>query len=244
MRNGPILTQLQKLKGGVGAVATAIGQARSAGKRPDPVEQRQAIEAALSKLSEPIFGHCITRPDNTGPAMGKDGFINRYVFPDGELEGSGYLISLMHDTGFEVRHERTCASTTPRPWPPGAPTSTRTGTRRSPRSARARPACGACTWRAHGSASTAPNRAALGPGRAAARGRNLWHSAAAQLGNPAGPRQLTFRTDSGSPLAPQRTSCGRWPLACTDQLRRLESRQFRGHFHYAAFGAQLSNWRS
>jgi hypothetical protein len=24
----------------------------------------------------------------------------------------------------------------------------------------------------------------------------------------------------------------------------LESRQFRGHFHYAAFGAQLSNWRS
>jgi hypothetical protein len=25
---------------------------------------------------------------------------------------------------------------------------------------------------------------------------------------------------------------------------RVESRQFRGHFHYAAFGAQLSNWRS
>ena len=24
----------------------------------------------------------------------------------------------------------------------------------------------------------------------------------------------------------------------------LESRHFRGHFHYAAFGAQLSNWRS
>ena len=24
----------------------------------------------------------------------------------------------------------------------------------------------------------------------------------------------------------------------------LESRQFRGHFHYAAFGVQLSNWRS
>ena len=40
----------------VGAVATAIGRARSAGKQPDPVEQqRQAIEASLSKLSEPIF---------------------------------------------------------------------------------------------------------------------------------------------------------------------------------------------
>ena len=27
------------------------------------------------------------------------------MFPDGELEGPGHLMSLMHDTGFEVRHE-------------------------------------------------------------------------------------------------------------------------------------------
>ena len=27
-------------------------------------------------------------------------------------------------------------------------------------------------------------------------------------------------------------------------LPELESVHFRGHFHYAAFGAQLSNWRS
>ena len=27
------------------------------------------------------------------------------MFPDGELEGPGYLISLMYDIGFEVRHE-------------------------------------------------------------------------------------------------------------------------------------------
>jgi cyclopropane-fatty-acyl-phospholipid synthase len=52
-----------------------------------------------------LLNHCITRPDNTVPAHRKDGFINRYVFPDGELEGPGYLISLMHDAGFEVRHE-------------------------------------------------------------------------------------------------------------------------------------------
>ena len=52
-----------------------------------------------------LLNHCITRPDNTEPATRKGGFINRYVFPDGELEGPGYLISLMHDTGFEVRHE-------------------------------------------------------------------------------------------------------------------------------------------
>jgi cyclopropane-fatty-acyl-phospholipid synthase len=52
-----------------------------------------------------MLNHCITRPDNKQPPIRKKGFINRYVFPDGELEGPGYLISLMHDTGFEVRHE-------------------------------------------------------------------------------------------------------------------------------------------
>jgi cyclopropane-fatty-acyl-phospholipid synthase len=51
-----------------------------------------------------LLNHCITRPDNTGPARVTDGFIYRYVFPDGELEGPGYLMSLMHDAGFEVRH--------------------------------------------------------------------------------------------------------------------------------------------
>jgi cyclopropane-fatty-acyl-phospholipid synthase len=52
-----------------------------------------------------LLNHCITRPDNIEPSHRQEGFINRYVFPDGELEGPGYLISLMHDTGFEVRHE-------------------------------------------------------------------------------------------------------------------------------------------
>jgi cyclopropane-fatty-acyl-phospholipid synthase len=51
-----------------------------------------------------LLNHCITRPDNTGPTHVSDGFIYRYVFPDGELEGPGHLMSLMHDSGFEVRH--------------------------------------------------------------------------------------------------------------------------------------------
>jgi len=51
-----------------------------------------------------LLNHCITRPDNCGPARVTAGFIYRYVFPDGELEGPGYLMSLMHDNGFEVRH--------------------------------------------------------------------------------------------------------------------------------------------
>jgi len=52
-----------------------------------------------------LLNHCITRPDNQRPGRVAGGFINRYVFPDGELEGPGYLLSLIHDTGFEVRHE-------------------------------------------------------------------------------------------------------------------------------------------
>jgi cyclopropane-fatty-acyl-phospholipid synthase len=60
----------------------------------------------LSKLRPRgrLLNHCITRPDNLGPARVAGGFINRYVFPDGELEGPGYLVSVMHDAGFEVRH--------------------------------------------------------------------------------------------------------------------------------------------
>jgi cyclopropane-fatty-acyl-phospholipid synthase len=52
-----------------------------------------------------MLNHCITRPDNTGPSIYKDGFINRYVFPDGELEGPGWLAGVMNDNGFEIRHE-------------------------------------------------------------------------------------------------------------------------------------------
>jgi cyclopropane-fatty-acyl-phospholipid synthase len=51
-----------------------------------------------------LLNHCITRPDGTGPAL-TGGFIDRYIFPDGELEGVGTIVSAMHDNGFEVRHE-------------------------------------------------------------------------------------------------------------------------------------------
>jgi cyclopropane-fatty-acyl-phospholipid synthase len=52
-----------------------------------------------------LLNHCITRTDGNEPARRPDGFIYRYVFPDGELEAPGYLVSLIHDAGFEVRHE-------------------------------------------------------------------------------------------------------------------------------------------
>ncbi len=52
-----------------------------------------------------LLNHCITRPDSAEPSRRAGGFINRYVFPDGELEGPGHLVSVMNGTGFEIRHE-------------------------------------------------------------------------------------------------------------------------------------------
>ena len=51
-----------------------------------------------------LLNHCITRPDNrSAPSAG--GFIDRYVFPDGELTGSGRIITEAQDVGLEVIHE-------------------------------------------------------------------------------------------------------------------------------------------
>jgi cyclopropane-fatty-acyl-phospholipid synthase len=51
-----------------------------------------------------LLNHCITRPDHHHRA-GADPFIDRYVFPDGELLPIGWLISQMNAAGFEIRHE-------------------------------------------------------------------------------------------------------------------------------------------
>jgi cyclopropane-fatty-acyl-phospholipid synthase len=52
-----------------------------------------------------ILNHCITRPDNKGKHKA-GAFIDRYVFPDGELTGSGTIISAIQNLGgLEVMHE-------------------------------------------------------------------------------------------------------------------------------------------
>jgi len=50
-----------------------------------------------------LLNHCITRRDNAATDTGA--FIDRYVFPDGELTGSGRIITEMQNLGLEVRHE-------------------------------------------------------------------------------------------------------------------------------------------
>ncbi|WP_438854529.1 class I SAM-dependent methyltransferase [Agromyces sp. M3QZ16-3] len=51
-----------------------------------------------------LLNHCITRPDNRSEPS-THGFIDRYVFPDGELTGSGRIITEAQDVGLEVLHE-------------------------------------------------------------------------------------------------------------------------------------------
>jgi cyclopropane-fatty-acyl-phospholipid synthase len=51
-----------------------------------------------------LLNHCITQ--NRTPTTRKlDPFIERYVFPDGQLHAIGHLITQMNDNGFEIRHE-------------------------------------------------------------------------------------------------------------------------------------------
>jgi cyclopropane-fatty-acyl-phospholipid synthase len=50
-----------------------------------------------------LLNHCITRHDNKQTSFA-GGFTDRYVFPDGELTGSGRILTEVQECGFEVLH--------------------------------------------------------------------------------------------------------------------------------------------
>ncbi|WP_300677120.1 class I SAM-dependent methyltransferase [Nocardioides sp.] len=50
-----------------------------------------------------LLNHTITRNDNTNNG-GAGAFIDRYVFPDGELAGSGTVVAAGENAGFELQH--------------------------------------------------------------------------------------------------------------------------------------------
>jgi cyclopropane-fatty-acyl-phospholipid synthase len=52
-----------------------------------------------------LLNHGITRSDNQHPGLVRRGFIERYVFPDGELTGSGDTVTAAEDAGLEVQHQ-------------------------------------------------------------------------------------------------------------------------------------------
>jgi cyclopropane-fatty-acyl-phospholipid synthase len=70
------------------------------------LEQLPAYFSSLYAKLKPgarLLNHCITQPTADGTEV--DAFIGRYVFPDGNLQGVGTLVSEMNRQGFEVRHE-------------------------------------------------------------------------------------------------------------------------------------------
>ena len=63
-----------------------------------------AFLAAKLRPQGRLLNHCITRPTTTAAVKSSRGFINRYVFPDGEIEAVGTIVSALQDAGLEVRH--------------------------------------------------------------------------------------------------------------------------------------------
>jgi cyclopropane-fatty-acyl-phospholipid synthase len=63
----------------------------------------QFLQARLRPQGR-LLNHCITLPRTT-ERVKDNGFIRRYVFPDGELPAAGRVAAEMQDNGFEVRHE-------------------------------------------------------------------------------------------------------------------------------------------
>jgi cyclopropane-fatty-acyl-phospholipid synthase len=63
--------------------------------------------ADLHRLLVPrgrLMNHGITRPAGQRARFARTGFIERYVFPDGELHEVGAVVSAVQRAGFEVRH--------------------------------------------------------------------------------------------------------------------------------------------
>jgi cyclopropane-fatty-acyl-phospholipid synthase len=71
---------------------------------------RRQLGSYFTRLTEKLrpegrlLNHCITRPTTRERARA-GGFIDRYVFPDGELLGVGTIVSSMQNHGLEPRHE-------------------------------------------------------------------------------------------------------------------------------------------
>jgi cyclopropane-fatty-acyl-phospholipid synthase len=72
------------------------------------LSQLRVYFGGLRRLLRPggrLLNHGIARPPNGGSTRFQpNGFIDRYVFPDGELHELGSVVSTMQGTGLEVRH--------------------------------------------------------------------------------------------------------------------------------------------
>lgn len=87
------------MEGGFDAVSS-IGLTEHIGVRKYPAYFRHLHDRL--RPGGRLLNHSITRPHNRRQETGA--FIDRYVFPDGELIGSGTIIGAAQDQGLEVQH--------------------------------------------------------------------------------------------------------------------------------------------
>ena len=101
-----------------------------------------------------MLNHTITRPYDAWQSHFKKSFINRYVFPDGELCGPAEVQYAFNDAGFEIYHQenlRKHYALTLKHWCENLEAH---WTRPSQRRACQPHVSGVCTWRHHAWAST------------------------------------------------------------------------------------------
>jgi cyclopropane-fatty-acyl-phospholipid synthase len=81
---------------------SSIGMVEHVG-RARLVEYLERLHQLLAPEGR-LLNHGISRPEATRPGFAPRSFINRYVFPDGELHEVGTVVTDLHGRGFEVRH--------------------------------------------------------------------------------------------------------------------------------------------
>ena len=125
--------------------------------RPDRAHRRSATTRRTSRFLRDKLrpgrpaAQPLHHPARQHASTDTGAFIDRYVFPDGELTGSGRIITEMQNVGLEVRHEenlREHYALTLKGWCENL--GGQLGRVRRARSARAPRRCGASTWPARG----------------------------------------------------------------------------------------------
>jgi cyclopropane-fatty-acyl-phospholipid synthase len=82
---------------------SSIGLTEHIGKRNHPAYFR-FLRSRLRDEGR-LLNHCITRTDPKERTQRRRSFINRYIFPDGELLHVGHLVERMEHEALEVQHE-------------------------------------------------------------------------------------------------------------------------------------------
>ena len=84
---------------------TSVGMFEHVGRKNLPTYFSKVRELLAEDGIAMNHGITSTDYDSGETALGGGEFIDRYVFPDGELTGSGAIVTAMEDSGLEVQHQ-------------------------------------------------------------------------------------------------------------------------------------------